>query len=131
MRYCLYLLVLVWAGSCNKDDGGSNTPDNLSVITLTTPTAGFIYLNGGTLRVEGNIVDYDKISTARLQVKNKTTGAVLYEQTASAGNITTYFFLWNWTISGISASTQATVTVTARDFRNFEISKAVDVTLAP
>lgn len=132
MRFLSLSLVLLLLAACSKNSGGgSSTPDNLSVITLSSPSTGLIYLNGGNLKVEGDMVDYDKVASARVQIKNKTSGAVLYEQSVNAGNITTYFFLWNWTISGITASTQATVTVTCRDLRNFEISKAVDVTLSP
>lgn len=123
-------LSLLLAGSCSKDDDNNTTPDSLSVITIQSPSAGVTYLNGGTLRIEGTINDFDRVSTARVQVKNKNTGTVYYEQTANAGDITTYFFLWNWVIVGISSPVTATVTITARDLRGFERSTALDISLS-
>jgi len=132
MRLLSLILLSFWFVSCSKsNDDNNNTPDNLSVITITTPVAGFTYLNGGILKVEGEINDLDKVSTARVQIKNKTTNTLYFEQTSTAGNVTRYFFLWNWTISGISAPVTATVSVTGRDMRGFEISKTVDVAIAP
>lgn len=132
MRSILLTFLLSAIVSCSKDNNSNNsTPDNISTITISTPIANFTYLNGGVLRIEGEINDPDKVASARVQVKNKSTNAMFYEMTVAAGNITRYFFLWNWTITGISSSQAATVTVTARDARNFEISKSVDVNFIP
>lgn len=131
MRQLLLALLISIISACSKNSDSDNPPDNISVITINTPTAGFTYLNGGTLRVEGEINDGDKVTSARVQIKNKTTNAIYFEQTVSAGNITRYFFNWNWVISGVSSPQAAIVSVTSRDTRGFEISKAVEVNLTP
>lgn len=132
MKNIFFFLIMLLDVSCSKDDdNNNNAPDNLSVITITTPVAGFTYLNGGNLRIEGEINDLDKVSLGKVQIKNKTTNAVYFEQSTNAGNVTRYFFLWNWSITAITTPVTATITVTSKDQRGFEISKAVDVTINP
>jgi hypothetical protein len=132
MKFVLGLLLLPGLWACSKDENNNqSTPDNISVITINTPVAGFTYLNGGTMRMEGEINDGDKVATARVQVRNKITNALYFEQSSAAGNITRYFFLWDWNITGITSPVTATVVVTSKDARGYEISKTVDVNINP
>lgn len=133
MRLIISALAFTALAACSKDDNNNNnsTPDNAAVITFTTPNAGITYLNGDNLRVQGEINDADVVKTARVQIKNKSTNAVYYEQTISVGNLLTYPFLWNWTVTGISAPQTATVTVTSTDTKGNNTSKSVDINLLP
>jgi len=124
------LITSVTAIHCNKDDGGTNNvTDTPSSITITNPMAGTIVLNGSTLRVEGEMTDLNLLATAKVEVKNKTTGAVLFQQSNPTSNVSFYRFTWNWIVTGISATTPATVKITAVDKLSNQVTKEVDVTL--
>ena len=69
------------------------------------------------------------MSSVRIEVKNKTTNAVLFQQSSPAGNATFYRFLWNWVVTGITTITPATVKITAKDLQSNEVVKEVDITL--
>lgn len=124
-------LVISTFTSCNKDNnnGGGGTTESPSVITYTFPTAGTIVLNGTPLTVEGTIADNNSLASCRVEIRNKTSGAVYYSQTTTTPTTTFYRFTWSWTVTGITVSTPATVKVTARDMNGVEISKEVDVIL--
>ncbi len=126
----ILLFVVITTISCKKDDGGTtNTTDTASTITFTVPTAGNIFINGTPLRVEGEMSDLNGLVTARVEIKNKTTGAVLFQQSNPTSNVTFFRFMFSWTVSGISAPTPATIKVTAIDKFSNQVSKEVDVTL--
>ena len=126
------LLFISLSFSNCKKNSSSSTPetDKPGNIDITTPVAGTIYDNGFVLKTEGGINDDNGVTTAKVEIRNKTTGAVLFQQTSAAGNITLYHFLWNWTVSGITGTFTATVKVTAIDRLSNQIFKEVDVTLS-
>lgn len=126
----LLLFIVTITIHCKKDSG-STTPvvDTASEITITQPSAIGIYLNGTPLRIEGEMSDVNVLATARVEVKNKATGAILFQQSNPTTNVTFYRFMWSWTISGISSPTQATVKVTAIDKLSTQVSKEIDITL--
>jgi len=117
--------------SCNKDDdnGGGGGSEVASVITFTFPTTGAIVLNGTPLKVEGTISDNNSLASARVEIRNKTTGAVYFSQSTTTPTTTFYRFDWTWNVSGITTTTPATVKVTARDMNGVEVIKEVDFTL--
>jgi hypothetical protein len=127
--YALILALFPLAVSCKKDDNGTqNLPTE---IVIQMPTAGQIVLNGTNLRVEGTVTDNNVIANVTLQIRNKTTGAVLYASTVPTANVTFVRYIYNWTVSGITTQTVATVKVTGRDVGGNEGFKEVDVTLEP
>ena len=135
MKKHLFLWVLVisiiFTGACKKDSG-SDTPttdSSPSVIVIDIPTTGAIYLNGFNMNVTGTITDNNNLSTAKLEIRNKTTGAILNQQTSTTGTVSFYRYNWNWTVTGISATTPAVVKIIAKDKNGFEITKEVDITL--
>ena len=75
------------------------------------------------------MTDNNGLSTARVEIRNKTTTALLYQQSSTTGSVSFYRFLWNWTITGITTTTIATVKIVARDKQSKEISREIDVTL--
>lgn len=124
-------LAITTFSGCKKDDngGGGGTAEKPSVITVTFPTASAVILNGTPFKVEGTIADDNSLASARVEIRNKTTGAVYYSQSSTTPNTTFYRFSWTWTVSGITTATPATVKVTARDANGVELYKEVDVTL--
>jgi|CXWL01.1.fsa_nt_gi hypothetical protein len=125
------LLFITLAGlNCKKDSNNNPTPDVPGIITITTPVAGTIYDNGFSLRTEGEMSDDNGLGSAKVEVRNKTTGAILFQQTSTPGNVTFYRFTWNWTVAGITAPITATVKVTAIDKQSNQVFKEVDVTLS-
>ncbi len=114
--------------SCSKNDNDSET-ESPSVITITKPLTTGIFVEGSPLKVEGEMSDNNVLSSAKLEIKNKGTGAVLHTVTTNTGNVGFYRFDWTWTVNGITGPTTGTVKVTAKDKLGNEVSKEVDVTL--
>lgn len=107
---------------CSKDSGsgggGGTAADTPGVINLTTPAAGIIATNGTVLRIEGDLTDVDGLSQGRVELKNKTTNAVLFQQISSTGGVSFYRFSWSWTVSGITTLTPATLKISCVDRNN-------------
>ena len=114
--------------SCKKK-GNTTEPEVPSVITITTPTAGTVYINGSGLRVTGNMTDDNVLSVAKVEIRNKVSGTVYNTQSSTTGNVGYFGFDWAWTVTGITTTTQATVKVTAKDKLGNEVYTEVDVTL--
>jgi hypothetical protein len=115
--------------NCKKDNNSTPASDITGRIDFTLPIAGSIYDNGLVLKTEGGMNDDNGLSSAKVEIRNKTTGAILFQQTSATGNVTLYRFLWNWTVTGITAPITATVKVIAIDKLSNQIFKEVDVTL--
>lgn len=132
----LFLLAAFFTVSgCSKDSGsggsggsggGSNTP---GVINITTPVAGTIATNGSTLTVSGDLTDVDGLSQGKVELRNKTTGSVYFQQISGTGGVTFYRFLWSWTVSGITSLTTATLKITCTDRNNNSVTKEIDIQL--
>lgn len=136
MRNSLFLLVMtgfiIAFTGCNKDDnnnGNNNATDSPSVINFSLPGSGAIYPNGTPLRVEGDMTDTDGLSNARVEIRNKTTGTIYFQQSNSTGGVSFFRFGFSWTVTGISATTTAVVKVTATDRNSKQVSKEVEVQL--
>jgi hypothetical protein len=134
MKYCVNLpilfLVFFAVTGCKKDEtGNSNVTETPSVINVTLPVASAIYTNGSVLRTEGDISDINGLATATIQIRNKTSGAILYQQSNPTGNVSFYRFTWNWTVTGISSITTATIKITATDKNSVQVSKEIDILL--
>ena len=132
--FSLFIFISFISLTCSKsssNDNNNNTPpaDSPSDIQIDYPGTGVTYTNGFNLVVSGTITDNNTVATAKVEIKNKTTGAVLYQQTSSAGNVYLYRFSWNWTVSGILVTTPATVKITSTDFYNYQVSKEINITL--
>ena len=115
--------------SCKKSNSNTPPADQPGNVDITTPVANSIYDNGLVLKTEGGMSDGNGLSTAKVEIRNKATNAILFQQTSTTGNVTLYHFLWNWTVTGISGVITATVKVTATDNLNNQVFKEVDVTL--
>lgn len=125
------LLFITLAGlNCKKDSNNNLAPDIPGTITITLPVTGTIYDNGFSLRTEGEMSDDNGLGSAKVEVRNKTTGAILFQQTSTPGNVTFYRFAWSWTVTGITSPITATVKVIAIDKLSNQVIKEVDVTLS-
>ena len=120
------LALIVFTG-CEKDN--NSEPEVATTILITSPSPAAIYINGGTLKVEGEMSDNNVLTNAKVEIRNKATGAILYQQSTSTGNVGFYRFLWNWTVTGVTAPVTATVKVIAKDKLNNEVFKEMDVQL--
>ncbi len=128
--FMLFIFVSFFSLNCSKSNNNNPPPaDTPSNIQIDFPNTGVIYTNGFNLVVSGTIIDNNTVTTAKVEIKNKTTGAILYQQTTSAGNIALYRFSWSWIVAGITAPTPATVKVTSTDFYNYQVSREIDITL--
>ncbi len=125
----LIFCLIIFSISCKKDNNTQPT-DVPSIINFTKPNAGIIYPNGTVLSIEGLMIDDNGLTTATLEIRNKTTGAILNQQTSTTGNVTAYNFTWNWTVTGMTAQITGTVKVIAKDRLGNNFSKEIDVTLS-
>jgi len=117
--------------SCSKDSDNNGGPNTPTEIVIDLPTAGQIVFNGANLRIEGTVTDNNIISNVSVQVRNKTTGAVLYSAQSPTPNVSFYRYTYNWSVTGVTSSFIATVKVTGRDVNSNEGFKEVDITLEP
>jgi hypothetical protein len=115
---------------CKKEEDGPPA-DTAAVITITAPAANSRYANTSTLQIRGSIDDADILKNAKVELRNKTTGAVLFSQTNATGNIPLYNFSWNWTVSGVSALFTAIVKIISTDQYDYQSIKEVDIILEP
>ncbi len=133
MRLLQYILLLTGFSILNTRCGDKNdTPppaDTAAVIQFTSPSAGAIFLNGTTMQVKGNIIDNDGISAVKLEVRNTASNSIMYQQNVSTSGVTYFDFNFNWTVSGISSATNATVRVICTDRYSYQVSKDVNVVL--
>ncbi len=117
-------------GLVNCGDKDPERPaDSPSVILLTKPTAGTIYINGTPLLVQGTIEDPDGLANVRVEIRKTGTSTVLFQQSQSAGGVTFYNLNRSWTVTGITSNTDAIVKVVATDRYSYEITKEVAVVL--
>lgn len=139
MKLTLFFSLIITATTlitgCSKDSsgggsgggsGGSNTP---GVINLTSPGAGVIVTNGTTLTVTGDLTDVDGLSQGRVELRNKNTNGVYFQQISGTGGVTFYRFLWSWVVSGITTLTPATLKITCVDRNNNIVTKEIDIQL--
>jgi Bacterial Ig domain len=126
----LSLFFVAFAGlSCGKSGGSGTEPDVAGTVTITAPVNGPIYTNGSPLTIEGEMTDNNVLAIAKVEIRNKTSGAVLFQASSNTGNVSFYRFLWTWNITGITTATVVTVKVTARDKLGNEVFKEVDAKL--
>jgi len=123
----LIIFVLISVGCGKKDD--APPPDSPSVITITEPLAGGIYQNGTILQIRGSISDDNSLSNAKVEIKNKNTGVVYFQQNNPTSNVIFYHLMWNWTISGITGPTLASLKITSTDRYSYQVIKEVDINL--
>jgi hypothetical protein len=134
MKYRILFLsaiaaIVFFSAGCSKDDDNNTPADSPGVITITTPAANTTYINGSILQVRGNVTDNNALSTARVEIKNNATNAILYQQNQSTGNVTYYGLNWDWTVTGITSATNATVKITVTDRYNNQVTKDIPVVL--
>ncbi len=127
----LFLLLFVAFAGLNCSKGGGSEPDSPGTILITMPGASNVFDNGFPLKVEGEMADNNLIGTAKLEIRNKTTNAILNQQSVQPGNVGFYRFAWTWTVTGITATITATVKVTNIDKLGNQVVKEVDVILNP
>lgn len=115
--------------SCNKSSSNTTPPADVpGSVQIDHPVANAIYTNGSPILIDGTMTDNNNLVSAKVEVKNKTTSATLYQQTTNTGNVTFYRFSWTYTLSGITTLTPGTVKVTAKDNLGNEVYKEVDIT---
>lgn len=122
-------VITMFAAGCSKDDDNTTPADSPAVITTTVPAANTTYINGSILQVRGNVTDNNGLSTARVEIKNNATNAILYQQNQSTGNVTYYDLNWDWTVTGITSATNAMVKITVTDRYNNQVTKDIPVIL--
>ena len=124
----LLLITTIGLVNCGKDED-EKPPDTPSVINITTPTAGTIVLNGTGLQITGDVADDNALETVRAEVRNSTTNTVMYQQNNTTGNVLFYNYQFNWTVAGVSTTTNAVVKITATDRYGYQVSKEVAIVL--
>ena len=122
-----FILLITISFACKKSSSG--TKDTTApVVTFTTPTANGFYASGDTVYVRGSITDDNSLASTSVEIKNKTTSAVLFQQTNSTGSVPVYSFLWKWK-NNVGVLTPASVKVVATDASGNQNIATVDISL--
>lgn len=129
LKHCLLILSSIAILSACKKNAPTER-DITGSITITSPsTIGAIYLNGNILKIQGEASDLNLLSSVKVEIRNKSTSAILFQASSNTGNVDNFAFLWNWTVSGITGPITATVTIFAVDKLSNEITEEREVTL--
>lgn len=120
------LCFVIGAGSCSK-----NSADDLSVpvLTLTSPVSGQSYAGGGTVSITGTVTD-NSLHELEITITNNANSVVLYTNTLSIHNLTSYAINESW-INSVSVLTNATLKVEAHDHSENHAEKIVQIVLNP
>jgi hypothetical protein len=132
MKYFLTITVLLTSTlltSCKKNNDNNPPADTAAVITINTPAANTHFPNASPLQIRGSVNDADLLKSVKVEVKNKTTGAVYYTSTAPISSITQYNFDWTYTVSGFTTLVTATIKITSTDQYDYTSTKEIDVFL--
>ena len=131
IRFAAFLFVLITTVSCGKDNNGGPPSDTAAIITINAPVANSRFANGGPINVRGHIDDQDILKSATVEIKNKTSGVVLFTQTNLLNGIAVYSFDWTWNVTGVTATFTASIKIISTDQYNYQTTKEIDVTLDP
>ena len=121
----LIVATILFNYSCKKSS--SSKERNPPVISFLTPVANTYYAFGDTVSIRGSITD-ENVASASVEIRNKTTNAILFQQTSLAGNVALYNFLWKWK-NTVATLTPAKVKVVASDAAGNEAQLEVEVSL--
>src|SRR6476620_7634231 len=100
-RLSLILLVAfitVCGMSCSKKTSTTTPADMPSDIVMDFPVTGTVYLNGSMLTASGTITDNDFLASCKVEIKNKASGAIYYQQTNATPGVSFYRYTWTWTV---------------------------------
>ena len=125
--FTVFLFTLLIAG-CTKNKTATE-PDIPGTATITSLSTIAIYLNGTDLKIAGTMTDNNVLASARVEVKNKTSNAILFQQNTPTGNVTYFAFDWTWRITGVTSSIIVIVKVVAIDKLGNETSKEMEIKL--
>lgn len=121
--------IFAFSAGCKKSSSTTPPTNVASVIQVDNPRTGLICPNGSPININGTMSDDNGLSTAKVEVKNKTTNTTLYQATVNTGNTTYYRFSWSYTLTGITTYSPGSVKVTAKDQLGNEVSSEVDIFL--
>lgn len=123
------MAALLLISSCKKNSSSTPPANVAGVVNVDNPTTGLICPNGSPISINGTMSDDNGLSTAKVEVKNKTTNTTLYQATVNTGNTTYFRFSWSYTLTGNTTYSPGSVKVTAKDQLGNEVSKEVDIFL--
>ena len=121
----MLLFIAVLSLNCNKKD---STPTDISpIFNIIDPIPNATYQNGDNLRTQGDMTDNNGLTTAKVEIRNKTTGAIIFQQSTPTGNETFFRFNWNYPVTGITVDFIATVRVICVDKLGNQVFSEIDV----
>lgn len=125
----IILFSILLLTGCKKSSNNTVPPDSPSVITITTPPSGTVFLNGSTLQVRGNVSDNNALETVRIEIRSASSSSIYYQQNQPTGNVTYFNLAWNWTVTGITGLTNAIIKITITDRYGYIVTKEIPVVL--
>lgn len=124
----LFAFIACISVGCDKGGDDNQQQDSPSTIQITSPATGTLYINGGVLEIRGVVTDNNGLKSVKYEIKN-SSGGTLYQTEILTGSVAYYAMNTDWTITGITAPTPCTFTVTAKDFNEKLISRTTNITL--
>lgn len=125
---------MFFISSCKKNNDGDDDDDGASdtenpVITMTSPTDMQVYALGDTVWLKGLVTD-KSLHELSITLKNDKDGSVLYSQTPTVHDFTSYTINAFWK-SVVTEKTNATLTISATDHHPNTATKTIAITLNP
>lgn len=124
MKFTTLCLIasLFFTFSCQKHDGGTVAP----TLSVAAPLADAQFTSGQPITIKGETADVDGLHTLKISITDDKTKAVLFAESPSVLNLKTYTINTAWTAK-VSDWTDATVTITATNHSNLEITKTMKI----
>jgi hypothetical protein len=114
--------------ACDKED--DMTDKDAPVIILTEPVDGGEFANGEEIHIEGTVTD-ESLHEFKIEIKNNSTGAVLFSESPTVHDKTSYDFHTHYEVNGITEHTEATLTIEVADHSDNITKKTLTVHLKP
>jgi Bacterial Ig domain len=117
----LFLIAsLFFTYSCHKS--GTDAP----TLSVAAPLGDDQFTSGQPITIKGETTDVNGLHSLKISITDDKTKAVLYAQSPPVLNLKTYAFNAVWTAK-VSDWTDATVTITAINHANIEVTKTIKI----
>jgi mRNA-degrading endonuclease toxin of MazEF toxin-antitoxin module len=78
MKWSLYSAVMLLFVSCSKKSG-SESDNQLPVVTLSSPTNNQVFTAGQTVNITGTLTDNKRVAEVHVHISNHDTGDLLVD----------------------------------------------------
>lgn len=130
----LGILSIIFIVACKKDTATTTTTDATDtekpVVTITSPKADKMYMNGDTIRIQGTATENDELHEMKITLKNTTKDTLLFSETPVVHALKSYT-INTMCIAKATAHSDCVLTITASDHSSNVTTVTVPIMLMP